>query len=247
LVDSDTNSRVVAITGAVTGIGRTTAELFAKRGARLILLDRNPAVVDVARELGADHRGWTVNVADAASVNKAIDEAAKAFGRIDVLVNNAGIGPLAPAESLSDEIWDMTIAVNLRGPFLCARAAGRHMIARGYGRIINLASQAAVIGIEGHTAYCASKAGIIGLTNCLALEWGPKGVTTNAISPTVVDTELGRSGWAGEKGDKARAEIPTRRFAQPIEIAEAIYFLASDNAAMINGANLMIDGGNTIR
>jgi NAD(P)-dependent dehydrogenase (short-subunit alcohol dehydrogenase family) len=247
LTDSDIKSRVVVITGAVTGIGRTTAELFAKRGARLALLDRNPDVTKVAHELGADHRGWVVDVAEAASVNKAIDETASLFGRIDVLVNNAGIGPLAPAEDLSDEIWDKTIAVNLRGPFLCARAAGRHMIQRGYGRIINLASQAAVIGIEGHTAYCASKAGILGLTNCLALEWGPKGVTTNAISPTVVDTELGRSGWAGEKGDKARAEIPTRRFAQPIEIAEAIYFLASDNAAMINGANLLIDGGNTIR
>jgi NAD(P)-dependent dehydrogenase (short-subunit alcohol dehydrogenase family) len=109
-----------------------------------------------------------------------------------------------------------------------------------------MASQAAVIGIEGHVAYCTSKAGLVGMTNCMALEWGPKGVTVNAISPTVVETELGLSGWSGEKGDRARAAIPTRRFAKPWEIAAAVMFVASDEAAMMNGANLMVDGGYTI-
>ena len=110
-----------------------------------------------------------------------------------------------------------------------------------------MASQAAVIGIEHHAAYSASKSGLIGLTNCLALEWGRHGITANCISPTVVETELGRSVWSGEKGDRARAEIPTGRFAQPREVAEAALYLASDAAAMVNGANLMLDGGNTIR
>ena len=107
--------------------------------------------------------------------------------------------------------------------------------------------QAAVIGIEGHVAYSASKAGLLGMTNCMALEWGPKGITANCISPTVVETELGKVGWSGEKGERARAEIPTRRFAQPQEIALAALYLASDGAAMVNGANLLVDGGYTVR
>lgn len=168
------------------------------------------------------------------------------FGRVDVLVNNAGIGPLAPAEQFPVEAWDATLSINLRGTFLFARALAPQMLERGAGRIVNMASQAAVIGIEGHVAYCASKAGIVGMTNCMALEWGPRGVTVNAVSPTVVETELGMSGWAGEKGTRARAAIPVRRFAKPWEVAAAVMYLASEGAAMVNGANLMIDGGYTI-
>jgi NAD(P)-dependent dehydrogenase (short-subunit alcohol dehydrogenase family) len=224
----DFSSAVVVITGAAAGIGRQAAEQFAAAGATLALLDRSESIADVASSLGAAHRGWVADISDAASVN------------------NAGIGPLAPAENFPLETWDKTMAVNLRGAFLVARAFAPGMLARGQGRIINLASQAAVIGIEGHVAYCASKAGIIGMTNCMALEWGPRGVTVNAISPTVVETELGLSGWAGEKGERARAAIPTRRFAKPAEIAAAIMYLASREAAMVNGANLMIDGGYTI-
>ena len=115
------------------------------------------------------------------------------FGRLDILVNNAGIGPLAPAEEYPTEEWDRTLGINLRAAFLFARAAGRPMIAQKSGRIINMASMAASIGIAGHVAYCASKAGLLGMTRCMALEWGPKGLTVNAVSPTVVETELGLS------------------------------------------------------
>lgn len=121
------------------------------------------------------------------------------------------------------------------------------MLKAGWGRVITIASQAGVVGIAEHVAYSASKAGLIGMTNCLALEWGPQGVTANCISPTVVETELAKVNWSGEKGDKARAEIPTRRFARPAEVALAALYLASDAAEMVNGANLMIDGGYTIR
>ena len=200
---------------------------------------------DRAAALGARHLGLQMDVTDEAAVNAAIAEVETRLGAIDILVNNAGIGPLAPAEAYPTAMWDTTMAVNLRGPFLVARAAAPGMIRAGWGRVINLASQASVIGIEGHVAYCASKAGILGMTRTMALEWGPKGVTVNAISPTVVETELGLSGWAGDIGIRARAAIPTRRFARPDEIAAAVLYLASDAAAMVNGENLMIDGGYT--
>ncbi len=242
----DFSGRTVAVTGAATGIGRAVAEAFAARGARVALLDRDPAVAKVAADLGAQHISHVVDVTDEPGVVGAVAAVVAALGRIDILVNNAGIGPLAPAESYPTADWDRTLAINLKGAFLMARSVAPAMLERGAGRIVNMASQAAVIGIEGHVAYCASKAGIIGMTNCMALEWGPRGVTVNALSPTVVETELGLTGWAGEKGDRARAAIPTRRFAKPWEIAAAVLYLASGAAAMVNGANLMIDGGYTI-
>jgi D-threitol dehydrogenase (NAD+) len=120
------------------------------------------------------------------------------------------------------------------------------MLAAGYGRIVNLASQAASVALPEHVAYCASKAGVLGLTRVLALEWGPRGVTVNAMSPTVVMTDLGRAVWAGEKGEAAKAAIPTGRFAEPEEIAGLAVYLASEAAAMVNGADYRIDGGFTI-
>jgi NAD(P)-dependent dehydrogenase (short-subunit alcohol dehydrogenase family) len=242
----DFRDTVVVITGAATGIGRAVAEAFAAAGATLALMDRSSDVTGVAAGLGAGHRAWVVDVSDAAAVDEAAHSALAMLGRVDVLVNNAGIGPLAAAEIFPVDTWDRTLAVNLRGAFLMARGLAPDMLARGRGRIVNMASQAAVLGIEGHLAYCASKAGLIGMTNCMALEWGPRGVTVNAISPTVVETELGLSGWAGERGERARAAIPTRRFAKPAEIAAAVMYVASAEAAMVNGANLMIDGGYSI-
>lgn len=124
-----------------------------------------------------------------------------------------------------------------------AQAAGRHMVAANYGRIINLASQAAVIGLDQHVAYSASKAGLLGMSRVLSLEWARSGVTVNCISPTVVETPLGKAAWAGERGDKAKEAIPVGRFAQPEEIAYLIGYLASEEAAMVTGENVVIDGG----
>jgi NAD(P)-dependent dehydrogenase (short-subunit alcohol dehydrogenase family) len=242
----DFSGKTVLITGAATGIGRAIAEAFAGKGARVALTDRDPSVVAVAATLGSRHLGHVVDVRDEPGIGAMVAAVKAAFGQIDILVNNAGIGPLAPAESYPTSEWDRTLDINLKGPFLVARAVAPDMLERKSGRIINLASQAALIGIEGHVAYCASKAGIVGMTNCMALEWGPRGVTVNAISPTVVETELGLTGWAGEKGERARAAIPTRRFAKPWEIAASVLYLASGAAAMVNGANLVIDGGYTI-
>jgi NAD(P)-dependent dehydrogenase (short-subunit alcohol dehydrogenase family) len=170
-----------------------------------------------------------------------------AFGRIDVLVNSAGIVRLAPAETLTVEDWEATIAVNLRGTFLLSQAIGRIMLRHGGGRIINLASQAARVALDQHVAYCASKAGVVAVTRALASEWGGRGITVNAISPTIVLTELGRAAWAGPRGDAMLELIPTGRFGEPEEIAATAEFLASEHASMINGVDLAVDGGYTIR
>ncbi len=143
------------------------------------------------------------------------------------------------------ERWQATIDIILCGTFYIAQVAGRVMLEAGYGRIINLASQAAVIGLDQHAAYAASKAAIVGLTRVLALEWARQGVTVNAVSPTVVETPLGKAAWAGERGEKAKAEIPVGRFAQPEEVASLIAYLAGPEAAMMTGGNVLIDGGLT--
>jgi 2-deoxy-D-gluconate 3-dehydrogenase len=137
------------------------------------------------------------------------------------------------------------MAVNLKAPLLLAQAVGCGMKQRRYGRIINLASQASVVALDRHAAYCASKAALVGLTRVLALEWAPYGITVNAISPTVVDTELGRQAWDGDPGIAMRTRIPVGRFARPDEIAGLILFLASDASSMVTGENILIDGGYT--
>ncbi len=242
----DLAGRTALVTGAAAGIGEAIATLLAKRGARIVLVDRSDAVAATASALGHTHLPLIGDAADPAAVERIVAEAEAKTGGIDILVNNAGIVRLAPAEDLSIEDWDATMSINLRAPFLFARLVGRHMCTRGHGRIVNIASQAASIALDQHAAYCASKAGILGLTRVLALEWGPRGVTTNAISPTVVETELGKKAWAGERGERFKGLIPTRRFAQPDEVAHAVLYLVSGAAAMVNGENLVIDGGFSI-
>lgn len=239
--------KVALVTGAASGIGAAVARLFAAKGARVALadLDRGAAEAVAGGLDGA--RAYACDVADPASVDTAVAAALADMGRIDVLVNSAGIVDLAPAESIGLRAWQRTLDVNLTGSFLVAQAVGRAMIAQGGGRIVNLASQAGTVAIEDHVAYCASKFGVVGMTRTLALEWGRHGITVNSISPTVVLTELGKKAWAGEKGERARAQIPTGRFALPEEVAAAAVFLASDAAAMINGADLLVDGGYTVR
>ena len=240
--------KVAIVTGAASGIGAAIAEAFAARGARVALLDMNYDAAHALAATLANAHAVTCNVTDSASVAAAVAEVHAAMGGIDILVNSAGIVDLAPAEDISLAAWDRTLAVNLTGSFLMAQAVGRAMIARGKGgRIVNLASQAGSVAIDGHVAYCASKFAIVGVTKTLALEWGRHGITVNSISPTVVLTDLGRKAWDGPKGEAMKAQIPTGRFAEPHEIASAAVFLASDEAAMINGADLLVDGGYTVK
>jgi NAD(P)-dependent dehydrogenase (short-subunit alcohol dehydrogenase family) len=194
-----------------------------------------------------DVAAFACDVTDQASVVAAVDQVMQLHGRIDVLVNSAGVVHLAPAEELSLSAWNTTLAVNLTGAFLLSQTVGRIMLEQRRGKVINLASQAASVALLAHAAYCASKFGLVGLTKVLASEWAGRGVTANTISPTVVLTDLGRKAWEGPKGDRLKEEIPTGRFAYPEEIAAAAVFLASDAADMINGADLLVDGGYTIR
>ena len=242
------DGRVALVTGAASGIGAAIADVFADAGARIVVVDLDTGASERrAAELGRDAVGLGCDVSDPTSVDTAVEAAVAATGRIDVLVNSAGIVDLAPAEDLATRAWDRTLAVNLTGTFLVSQAVGRHMLAAGSGKIINLASQAASVGLLEHAAYCASKAGVLGLTRVLATEWAGRGVTANSISPTVVLTELGKKAWAGEKGEAAKREIPVGRFALPREVAGAALFLASGASDMVNGTDLVVDGGYTIR
>ena len=236
------------VTGGGSGIGAAIASALAAKGSRVAVVDLNAdAASEQAASIGGESRGFRCDVSDPASVTATVDAVADAFGRIDILVNSAGIVMLAPAEELSVEAWDKTIDINLKGTFLVCQAVGRHMLAAGGGAIVNMASQAATVALDQHVAYCASKFGVVGVSKVLAAEWGGRGVRVNTISPTVVLTELGRKAWDGPRGDALKELIPMGRFAYPNEIAAAAVFLASDAAGMITGADLLIDGGYTIK
>ena len=172
----DLNDQTVVVTGAAAGIGMAIAELFAAQRANLVMLDIAPGVVDAAGKLGARHLGLACDVSDLAQVRAAVAAVDARFGRIDVLVNNAGVALLNKAEDVSEAEWEKTMAVNLKAPFFPG-AGGR----QGYGRIINLASQASVIALDRHAAYCASKAALVSLTGVLATEWAARWITVNAV------------------------------------------------------------------
>jgi NAD(P)-dependent dehydrogenase (short-subunit alcohol dehydrogenase family) len=246
-LDFPLNGKCALVTGGASGIGAAICDAFAAKGARVAVVDLNiDAAQAKAKEIGGGAIALTCDVAEPASVNKAVEDILQAFGSLDILVNSAGVAFLAPAEELPLDYWDKTIAINLKGTFLMSQAVGKAMIAAGRGgKIINLASQAGSVAIDQHVAYCASKFGVIGLSKTLAAEWGKHGLCVNTISPTVVLTELGKKAWDGPRGDALKMRIPSGRFAYPQEIGAAAVFLASSGAEMINGADLLIDGGYT--
>lgn len=241
------DNKVVMITGAARGIGKAIALMFARQGAKVIGFDLSPDVQELSSELGDAFLPFVVDVTREEQINAALEKTLETFGRIDVLVNNAGVVRLSPAEEHSNEDWDLTMNVNLRAPFLISRAVGKIMIAQRSGKIINLASQAALVALDQHLAYCASKAAIVSMTKVLALEWARYNINVNAIAPTVVLTELGKQAWAGEKGEAMKQKIPLQRFALPEDIAATALFLASDAANMITGETIVVDGGFTIQ
>ena len=242
-LDFSLQGKIAIVTGGASGIGRAIVDAFTTKGATAVIADRT-----VEASAGDEGTPATVacDVTDPASVDRAVTTVERRYGRIDVLVNSAGLALLAPAEELSLPQWDLTMSVNLTGAFLMSQRVGKVMLDQGGGALISLASQAASVALPGHVAYCASKAGLLGLTKVLALEWAGRGVTVNTISPTVVLTPLGQKAWDNPAGEALKAQIPTGRFAVPEEIAAAAVYLASDAARMVNGADLVVDGGYTI-
>ena len=241
----DFSGKTVLITGAAGGIGTAMAERFAAAGARLALVDIVPAE-DLAARLGAGHRAYALDLEDPQAIAETVARIGTEMG-LDIVINNAGLGIVFPADQPDIAAWDRTMRINLRAPWLMAAAALPFLKASGGGRVINISSQAGVVAIDEHAAYGSSKAGLILLTKVLALEWARFGITVNAISPTVVETPMALVGWSGEKGERAKAAIPVGRFAKPSEIAHAAVYLASANAGIVNGENLVMDGGFTIQ
>ena len=247
MIDFSLDGKVAVVTGGASGIGAAIVDAYSAKGATVVVLDK---AVDAAQHKvsgGSAAAAFGCDVTNEQSVVDAVSAVKAQFGRIDVLVNSAGIAVTDPAEQLTVEDWDQTMAINLRGAFLVSQQIGRIMLDQGSGTVISLASQAATIALPGHLAYCASKFGLVGMTKVLALEWAARGVTANTISPTVVMTPLAKELWDNPEGEALKAQIPTGRFAEPDEIAAVAVFLASDAAKMINGVDLLVDGGYTIR
>lgn len=240
--------KTAIITGGAAGIGSATAKFFAAKGVNLVLADLNPKTDEIAKTLSGNAIGVIGDVTQEGYRRKVLSEALKAFGNVDILVNCAGIVALEKAELISESDWDRTMDINLKATFMMAQMLGKYFIENKIpGCIVNMASQAGVIALDKHVAYCASKGAIVSMTKVMAYEWGKYGIRVNAVSPTVVMTELGHKAWDGPVGDAFKEEMPSRRFAEPDEIAGTIAFLCSGAAGMITGHNLLVDGGYTIK
>lgn len=242
-------NKVAVITGGASGIGKAIAEMYIEKHAKVVILDIHENVENISKDIhDEDAIGIKTDITNKQDIDKALQAVIEHFGVIDILVNSAGIALLDKAEDVSEDDWNKTIELNLTASFKMAQQVGKHMIEHETsGCIINLASQAAIIALDQHVAYSASKAAIVSMTKSLAYEWAPYNIRVNAISPTVILTELGKKAWAGEKGEKAKKEIPLQRFGYPEEVAAIAVFLASNAASLITGENIVADGGNTIK
>ena len=243
--------KVAIVTGAAQGIGRRTAEVLANAGYALALLDlkSTEATLAQARTAGAEAEEFLGDVSDEKFVAKAVQGVLELWGRADVLVNNAGISFIAPAEDVEGKVFLRVLEVNLLAPFLLAKAFGRIMLEQRSGSIVNVASIAGLVGIADRSAYNASKHGLIGLTRTLAAEWGGRGVRTNAVCPGWVKTEMDEADQAGGGYNDADIEgvNPMGKFAMPDDIARSILFLADPTqSGFINGQALAVDGGWTV-
>jgi NAD(P)-dependent dehydrogenase (short-subunit alcohol dehydrogenase family) len=252
---SPASEQVVVVNGGANGIGMAISEAFAATGAAVALLDIDaPAAtrtVDQIIAAGGRAQAWTCDISSEQQVEAAFAEIETKLGHVGVLVNNAGINPRALPLEVDIETWQRVLAVNLTGYFLCARAAGRGMVARGYGSIVNVSSIAGSTALgRGNFAYSVTKGGVDAMTRELAVEWGRHGVRVNAVAPCQVATagfvanEKARTQAGDPTVSDYRRGIPMGRAAEPADIAAAVVYLASDAAAMVTGVTLPVDGGN---
>lgn len=241
--------KIAIVTGGADGIGKATAVKFAAEGATVIIWDLNAEkgaeTVKEITENGGKVNFAKVNTSVYAEVEAATKAVVQEFGTLDIIINNAGITRDASIKKMTPELWQQVIDVNLTGVFYCCKCASEVMVEKGYGRIINASSVVALYGNFGQTNYVATKAGLIGMTKTLARELGRKGVTVNAVAPGFVATEMVKK-MPPEVLKGMEDKVPLKRLGQPEEIAAAYLFLASDDAAYINGTVLSVDGGITI-
>ena len=249
----DLVGQVALVTGAARGLGRAISLALAHAGADVALGLRDiNAGGDVAGKVEAMGRRvlpLQMDMRNLLQIRAAIDRAAAHFGRVDILINNAGVAPENPAEDVREEDFDLTLAVNLKGTFFASQLVGRLMIKQGGGRIINMSSQAGFAALPTESVYCMTKAAISHLTKCLAVEWGKHNITVNAVAPTFIQTPGTESALANAK---FRADVVERiaalhRIGEPMEVAGAVVFLASQAASLITGETILIDGGWTAR
>ena len=239
----------VLVTGAGSGIGREVCLQFAAEGAVVAASDIDLAtaertVAEIAKQGGEAH-GFALDVRDPAAVAAVVDGAAEALGRLDVLVNSAGIREIEPVLDLSHEEWCRVIDINITGVFLCSQAFGRHLVAAGRGgAIVNLASTLGVVAAPNRAAYTASKHAVVGLTKEMAMEFGERDIRVNAVGPGVIRTPLTERYFQNEEyAERIRDLHAMHRWGEPIEIARAILFLASSDASFCTGTTLVVDGG----
>ena len=241
--------KVSIITGAAQGIGLATALEFAKEGAIVVVCDVRQSGVDDAvaqcQALGAQVAGWVVDVTQREMVDAMVQNVLAQFGRIDVLVNNAGITQDARLQKMTLAQFDRVIDVNLRGVFHCAQAAADSMVAQGSGVILNASSVVGIYGNFGQTNYAASKFGVIGFTKTWARELGPKGIRVNAVAPGFIETPI-LATMPAKVIDEMRDRVPLKRLGRAEDIAQVYAFLASDQAAYVNGAVIEVSGGLTV-
>ncbi|HUV53084.1 MAG TPA: 3-oxoacyl-ACP reductase family protein [Dehalococcoidia bacterium] len=241
--------KVAIVTGSTKGIGKAIAIGYAKEGATVIVCGRSEdlakGLADELTKQGHKAVAMKMDVTSMDSINQVMDDVVRRFGRIDILVNNAGISPIwKRAEDTGKDAWDQIIATNLTGAFLCAQAVGNVMIKQKSGKIINMTSVGGEVALPRLVAYCASKAGIISLTQVLAAEWAQHNILVNAIGPSYVETEF-TAGLRGNERiyDELKSKNLLKRFAQPEEIVGTALFLASDESNYITGQTIFVDGG----
>lgn len=246
--DFTLTNQVALVTGASRGIGFGVAQALARAGAAVAVCARSEAEL---RELtgliqadGGTAQGFHLDVRDTEQIRATVEAVRARFGRLDILVNNAGLGANHPAQEVTEADWDGMMDVNLKGLFFCCQAAGRLMLRQGHGRIINMSSQAGIVGIRDHAVYCASKGGVNQLTRVLALEWSARGVTVNAVAPTFIYTP----GTAERLDDPTYLQgvlerLPIGRVGTITDVAAAVIYLASPAGALVTGSVLTVDGG----
>lgn len=247
----DLTGKVALVTGASSGIGRASALALAMQGAKVAVaarrIDKLQALAAEIKQHGKEALPIQMDVTKKTDIDAAVALTVKTFGRLDILLNNAGVAEFAPALDMTEGQWDKTIDTNLKGYFFAAQAAAKEMVKNKWGRIINIASIASGgvgIGFSQIAHYCASKGGIVGMTEALADEWAANGILVNAIGPGVIETEMTEGMLKDPKQAEALlARAPLKRAGKPEEIAAAVAFLASDEASYITGATLYVDGG----